>query len=209
MPVDHPPIAVLDRGGPEQSRIGAGGIGLGHAEGGLQIAGQQRMQVALLLLLGPGQGEDLRVAGIRRRVTEGQRRDRAGAEDLVHEAELDLAEPLAPELGIEVCRPQILSLDLLPQRRHRPLEAVKSEFVDQCLQRPDPLPDELLHPVELALEVRVGGEVPGHGGSVLFLEANQRLTFRCPRDISIASPPPTRPSFIRKAPRRTCTSVRC
>ena len=39
------------------------------------------------------------------------------AEDLVHEPELDLAEALAAELGVEVGGPQALVADLLLQRR--------------------------------------------------------------------------------------------
>ena len=40
-----------------------------------------------------------------------------GAEDLVHERELDLAEPLAAELGRQVGGPQPAALDLLLEGR--------------------------------------------------------------------------------------------
>ena len=61
----------------------------------------------------PGHREDLGVAGVRRLVAEHRRRERRRAEDLVHEAELDLAEALAAELGRQVRRPQPALLDLL------------------------------------------------------------------------------------------------
>ena len=100
--------------GLQQRRVRAGRVGLGHAERRLQVAGQQRVQVALLLLRRPGEREDLGVARVRRCVAERERRDRAGAEDLVHQPELDLAESLPAELGVEMRGPQALRLDLRP-----------------------------------------------------------------------------------------------
>ena len=44
----------------------------------------------------------------------------------MHQAELDLAEALAAELGVEVRRPQAALLDLLLQRRHRAHRAARS-----------------------------------------------------------------------------------
>src|SRR6476646_7554585 len=120
------------------------------------------MQVALLLLLAAGQRQDLRVAGVGRGVAERQRRDRAGAEDLVHQPELDLAEPLAAQLGIEVRRPQPTLANLLGERRDGALEPVVAELVDQRLKWPDALAHELAHPVELLLKLGVCGEIPGH-----------------------------------------------
>src|SRR5690349_2696279 len=105
------------------------------------------MQIALLLLLASGQRQDLRVAGVRRGVAERQRRDRAGAEDLMHQPELDLAESLAAELGIEVRRPQAALADLLGERRNRAFEPVVAELIDQRLQRPNALAHDLAHPV--------------------------------------------------------------
>src|SRR5437868_1005895 len=113
------------------------------------------MQIALLLLLASGQRQDLRVAGVRRGVAERQRRDRAGAEDLMHQPELDLAESghrrrsrWSAELGIEVSRPQAALADLLGERRDRAFEPVVAELIDQRLQRPDALAHDLAHPVE-------------------------------------------------------------
>ena len=109
-----------------------------------------------------GHREDLRVAGVRRGVAERQRRDRRGAEDLVHQPQLHLAHALPAELGRQVRRPQAALLDLLLQRRDRPHQPVEAELVPDRLQRPDLAADELGHPVELLLVVGVGGEVPAH-----------------------------------------------
>ena len=112
-------VAVAHGARAQLRGVRAGRVGLGHAEGAAQVAGQQRMQPAVLLLGRAGQREDLGVAGVRRGVAERQRRDRRGAEDLVHQAEADLAHALPAELGRQVGGPQPARLDLLLQRRHR------------------------------------------------------------------------------------------
>ena len=99
--------------------IGAGRIRLGHGEGAAEVAREQRMQPAVLLLGRARHREDLGVAGVGSRVAEGQRRDRRGAEDLVHETQTDLSQALAAELRRQVRGPQPPRLDLLLQRRER------------------------------------------------------------------------------------------
>ena len=160
--VDDPVVAVLDGARLQQRRVAARGVGLGHRERRAQVAGQQRVQPLLLLVLRAGQREDLGVARVRRLVAERDRRERLRAEDLVHQAELDLAEALAAEVGRQVRRPQAALADLLLQRRDRALEAVLAELVEDRLERPDLLAHEVAHPVELLLELGLGGEVPGH-----------------------------------------------
>ena len=71
------------------------------------------------------------------------------AEDLVHQAELDLAEALAAELGRQVRGPQPALLDLLLQRRDSAVEAVLVELAEDRLDRPDLRAHEVAHPVEL------------------------------------------------------------
>ena len=137
-------------------------VRLGHAEGAAQVAGEQGVQPAVLLLRRAGQREDLRVAGVGRGVAEGERRDRRGAEDLVHQPQAHLPHALAAELGWQVSRPQAALLDLLLQRCDRAGKPVKSQVVPDRLERPDLLAHELGHPVELLLEVGIGGEVPAH-----------------------------------------------
>ena len=165
MPVDHPLVAVAHGARLQLRRVRARRVRLGHAEGAAQVAGEQRVQPALLLLGRAGHREDLRVAGVGRGVAEGQRRDRRGAEDLVHQPEAHLAHALPAELGRQVRGPQPALLDLLLQRRDRLAQAVEAELVPDRLERPDLAADELGHPVELLLEVGVGGEVPAHAAS--------------------------------------------
>ncbi len=160
--VDDPLVAVAHGGGLQQRRIRSGGVGLGHAEGGLQIAGQQWMQVAIFLLGRAGEREDLRVARVGRRIAERERRDRARAQDLVHEAELDLPVALTAELGVQVSCPQALRPDLVLERAHRPDEPVPTQFRQDQSRAARSARGRTAHPVELALKFGVGGEVPGH-----------------------------------------------
>src|SRR5205807_9338998 len=102
-----------------------------------------------LLLLRSGEREDLRVAAVGGLAAERVRRERRGSEDLVHEAELELAEPLAAELGIEVRGPQPALLDLLLQRLVDAIERRLVELLDQRLERPDLVAHELRHPIQL------------------------------------------------------------
>ena len=90
------------------------------------------------------------------------------AEDLVHEAELDLAEALAAEVGRQVGGPQAALLDLLLERRDGALEALLAELLEDGLDRPDLLAHELAHPVELLLELGLRREVPRHVGTASF-----------------------------------------
>ena len=80
----------------------------------------------------------------------------------MHEAELDLAEALAAEVGRQVGGPQAALLDLLLQRLDRALEALLAELLEDRLDRPDLLAHELAHPVELLLELGLRREVPRH-----------------------------------------------
>jgi hypothetical protein len=120
------------------------------------------MKPPLLLVLRPRDGEDLRVAGVGCVVAEHERRVRRRAEDLVHETEPDLAEALPAQVRRQVRRPQPARLDLLLQGRDRALEALLAELVEDGLDRPHLGADELPHPLELPLELRLGREVPGH-----------------------------------------------
>ena len=97
------------------------------------------------------------------------------AEDLVHEAELDLAEALAAEIGREVRRPQLLLAHLLLQRGDRAAEALLAHLAVDRLDRPDLLPHERLHPVQLLLELGLGREVPRHAMPRLSRELRRGL----------------------------------
>ena len=164
MAVDHELVALADRARLQQRRIRPGGVRLGHRERRADVAGQQRLEPALLLLGRAGEREDLRVPRVRRGVAERQRRDDARAEDLVQQAELDLAVALPAELGRQVGGPQAAGADLVLERLDRPLEAVHVELAaeEQRLDRPQPLADEAVRPLQLRRVLRVRREVPAH-----------------------------------------------
>ena len=121
VPVDHPLVAVAHGGRREQRRVGAG-AGLGHREARAVLAVEQRLHPALLLLVGAADGDQLGVAGVGRVVAEDARAVHGLAEDLVHQAELDLAEPEPAHVRRQVGGPQALALDLLLQRVGDPPE---------------------------------------------------------------------------------------
>ena len=106
MAVEHVAVAVLVGARDQLRGVRAGRLGLGHREGAAELAGEQRVQPALLLLGRAGEREDLAVAGVGRLAAEHGRRVDRGPEDLVHQPELDLAEALAAELGRQMGGPQ-------------------------------------------------------------------------------------------------------
>src|SRR5436305_2063884 len=79
----------------------------------------------------------------------------------MHEAELDLAVALSPELGGQVRRPEALGFDLVLQRFEQALEPALVDALDD-LEGPDLFADEVPHPLELVLELRLGLKVPAH-----------------------------------------------
>ena len=81
------------------------------------------MQEAVLLFGGARDREDLGVARVGRLAAERTGREERRSEDLVHQPELQLAEALAAELGVEVCGPQATLLDPLLERSIDPVEA--------------------------------------------------------------------------------------
>ena len=102
--VDHPVVAVQFGVRGEDLGIGAA-LRLGHREARDDLVGQERFEVALLLLGRAVLGENLSVAGIRRLAAENGGREARAAEDLVHQRELDLAVALAAKFGLEMAGP--------------------------------------------------------------------------------------------------------
>ena len=98
----------------EQVRVGAA-LRLGHRVRRPHLLVEHRLEPALLLLVGAVRGEHLHVAGVGRGRAEHLRRRRVAAEDLVEQAELELAVAGAAELLVEEDRPQALVLDLVLQ----------------------------------------------------------------------------------------------
>ena len=143
-------------------------MGLGHRVAGGDLAIEQRLQVALLLLLGAVVREDLGVAGVRRLAAEDRGRPARAAQHLVHQRELRLSVAGAAELGPQVAGPETPLLHLLLQRSHdlhRAGVGLVVGIVQHEVEGLDLVADESGHPVELALELGLGLEIPGHGGS--------------------------------------------
>ena len=163
--LDHPLVTVP--GGFAHELLGIGArLRLGHREGGHDIALEQRVEVARLLLLGAVQGEDLGVAGVGGGGAENSRRPGRAAEDLVHQRQLQLTVALAAQFGAEVTGPQSLLLHLLPQRcQDRPRRLVVhvirvTRAREEQVKGLALVAHERGHPVELLLELRLGEELP-------------------------------------------------
>ena len=163
VPVDHPLVTVAHRRGLEERRIGAGAR-LGHGERAAERAIQQWLEPPIALLLPAAgldaHGEQLGVARVRRVVAEHEGSERRLSEDLVHQTELDLAEPATAELRGQVRCPEATVLHLRLEWPHRFEKGAVVE-VDR-LEGEDLVTHEGAHPVELTLELRLGREVPGH-----------------------------------------------
>src|SRR4029077_1000290 len=141
-------------------------FGAGHRVRQEHVLVDQRLEPALLLLLGAVGREDLHVPGVRRRRAEHRGRAAVAADHLVEQTQLELAEAGAAQVPVEEDRPQALVLDLLLEladvrlhHRIRPAHRVREDVVERL----DLLLAEPLDPVELGLELGVGGEIPCHG----------------------------------------------
>ena len=106
VPVDHPVVAVPHGTRLEQRRVGAGDVGLGHREERPHLAGDERAQEALLLLVRAEQVQDLRVPGIGRLAAEHELRVRRAPDLLVEAGVVEEAEPGPSRLGRHVRRPE-------------------------------------------------------------------------------------------------------
>ena len=162
--VDHPLVAVANGARLEEHRISAR-MRLGHRVAGTDLTIEERLQVAFLQRLCAVAGEDFRVAGVGRLTAEDRRCEAGAPEDFVHEAELQLAIPLAAEVGSEVTGPQAAVLHLPLERandRHRGPIGLVVRIVEDVVERLDFLADERVHPIELLLEPGVSFEIPSH-----------------------------------------------
>jgi hypothetical protein len=106
VPVDDPLVTVGNRGRPQPGRVGAGHLRLGHREERADLAGDQRHQPALALLLGAELVEDLGVARVGSLAAEDQRRPVASPDDLVQVGVGKEAEAGPARLGADERRPQ-------------------------------------------------------------------------------------------------------
>ena len=113
--VDHPLVAVPHGPAAQQRRVGAGHLGLGHAEERAHLAGDERREPALPLLLRPVEMQDLAVPRVGRLAAEDQLGDEAAADLLVQIRVLEEAAAAAARLRRQVRRPEARLLRLLPQ----------------------------------------------------------------------------------------------
>ena len=161
--VDYPLIAVPFGMGPEQVRVAAT-LRFGHRVGREHVLVEQRLEPPLLLLLGAVGREDLHVPGIGCRRAEHRRCPGVAADHLVEQSQPELPEAWAAQLPVEEDRPQALVLDLKLELTDVRLDRVwpAHGMGEDVVERLDLLLAEPLDPVELVLELRIGGEVPRH-----------------------------------------------
>ncbi len=168
--VDDPLVTVPHRAGGDH-----GGVGprtrLGHGEPAAEAAVEQGQQPPLPLLLAARgfdpDGQQLGVSRVGGVVAEGHRPVGGLAQDLVHQAQLDLAESTTAELGRKVRSPQAPALDLLLEGSDGLEHGVVAQ--PQCLERVELVPYHLAHPGQLLLELGLSGKVPCHGGPPVVL----------------------------------------
>ena len=160
MPVDHPVVAVPHRARLEQRRVGAGDLGLGHREERPRLAGDERAQEALLLVVRAEQVQDLGVPGVRCLAPEHELRV-CGAPDLFVEAGVvEKAEPGPSRVGRHVRRPEASLARLLAELREE-RERVVVVPLDSRLVRVDVVVHE--RPIAgTGLEVLGGEQAHGH-----------------------------------------------
>ena len=112
--VDQPLVAVEHGRAGDVLGVRRRHVGLGHRVGGADLAGEQRLEPLLLLLLRADPLEHLHVAGVRRAAVQALRRQRVLAELLGDVGVVEVRQPLAG-LGVgeeEVPQPVGLGLRL-------------------------------------------------------------------------------------------------
>src|SRR6202521_6283300 len=109
--------------------------------------------------------EDLRVARVRRLASKHNRRESRAPEDLVHQRELDLPVALPAELRPEMARPQFALAHFGLQRPHQLVSFRIANVVwmpEHVVEWLDFLGHELIDPVAVLLELRLGVKKPTH-----------------------------------------------
>ena len=148
--------------GDEEGRIGAG-VGFGHRVARRDLAIEERLQEASLLLCGAVVSEDLCVPRVGRLTAEDRRSPTRAPEDLVEQCELHLAIALTTQLGSQMASPQALVLHLLLQRTdvvHRNAVALVVGILEEEVERLDLFSQKPVDPVELGLELWFSFEIP-------------------------------------------------
>jgi hypothetical protein len=110
--VDHVVVAVAHGGAGSWVGLLPGLCGLGHREAAADVAGEQRLQEAIVLLGGAVGVEDLHVAGVGGLAVEEIVAERGGAQDLADEAVVEQREAEAAEALRHLREPQAGGADL-------------------------------------------------------------------------------------------------
>ena len=113
--VDHVVVAVAHRAGAERRRVRPGHLGLGHREERADLAGDEREEPALLLLVGAEQVQDLGVAGVGCLAAEHELPPERAADLLVQVRVVEEAGAGAAGFGWDVRRPEARRFHLRPQ----------------------------------------------------------------------------------------------
>src|SRR5262245_16275354 len=109
--------------------------------------------------------DDLGISRVGRLTPEHRRRKAGAAEDFVHQAQLDLTEPLPAQLRPKMTGPQPTRLHLFLQRPHQFVAPRVCDIrgVDPEIgQRLHLVAYEAVHPLETLGELRISFEIPGH-----------------------------------------------
>ena len=115
MAVDHVVVAVAHGAGAQLGRVGAGGLGLGHRKATAELPFQAGFEPLSFLLGRAELGQDLHVAGIRRRAIEDIGPNAAAAHDLAQRGVFGVLKSLAVLFIREEQVPQPLGFGLLAQ----------------------------------------------------------------------------------------------
>ncbi len=160
--VDDPLVAVPGRRRADHSRVGAGEERLGERERARDLAPEVGPEPALLLRVGRAVREQLHVPAVGSLHAEDRHRHHAAPDDLRHQGELQLAEPVPAELRIEERTPQSPGLHLRLEVALDRLPLLGGELVEDRFERYELAVDERPHPGELLFELGLGLEIPRH-----------------------------------------------
>ena len=139
--VDDPLVALELGASGELGGIGARGLRLGHREAAADLAVEERLEPALLLLLGAVLGEDLHVARVGRGAVEDRGRHAAAAHQLAEHPVLPVGEAGAVLVVGQEEVPEALGARLLAQLDDEPrVGNARPDLLVERLASPRPRP---------------------------------------------------------------------
>ena len=190
VPVDHPLVAVEHCARPEERRVGACNVGLGHGEERAGASRDERLEEALVLIGRPELVQDLGVAGVGSLAAEDQLGPVRAADLLVHARVVEEAVSRPSGLGRHVRRPEARRARVVPQRLDQLLGGVVLT-VEQALVRKHVLCHER---AVLRAPLQVGGREEGRARTVCVAHLPASLRHGAPRPLHWRRP------FLRARP---------